>query len=67
MGLGSWPQRLLLAKIRERARERRAWAIASNVSLLDRMRWTASAVEVFDHDIDDFARAMIRVMHLSVE
>jgi hypothetical protein len=31
------------------------------------MRWSAAHVEVFDHDIDEFARAMITVMHLPLQ
>jgi hypothetical protein len=73
MGLGSWPQRLLVSKLREQSglsrgtrRGSRGWSIASGVSPLDRMRWSAARVDVFDHDIDEFARAMISVMGLAL-
>lgn len=68
MGLGSWPQRLLLSKLRADGRlaSRRGWAIARGVSKLDRMRWDAAKVAVYDDEIDDFVDRVSEILGLAV-
>jgi hypothetical protein len=70
MGLQSWTQRLLVSTLRDRARSEtpvNGWSIVRTSSRVDVVRWRNASVEVFDIDINDFARDLGQALEATPE